>query len=202
MNNDKIHEYVLNILLQIIEYTLVCNRHLLDSYLVYSIPNKLVSLYDEEYSDNGINVHLDNIFKMYLSSKLGIYYLASMIELSQITKLPVNLEQSNKFTKWFNYYKYINENIADTNIIDPLTSTVLVIPYLIPMDNNFTICNICDKNIIESYLWEKNENPFTRSELTIEQLKEFNIIEKNILLIKEIKSKLNQIIIDAKKSMK
>lgn len=165
------------------------------------MPNKLISLYDEEYSDKEINVHLDNIFKMYLSSKLGIYYLASMIELSQITKLPVNLEQNTKFTKWFNYYKYINENIADTDIIDPLTSTVLVIPYLIPMDNNFTISNICDKNIIESYLWEKNENPFTRSELTIEKLKEFNIIEKNILLIKETKNKLNQIIKDAKKSI-
>jgi hypothetical protein len=201
MNNDKIHEYVLNILLQIIEYALVCNQHLFDSYLVYSIPNKLVSLYDEEYLDNGINVHLDNIFRMYLSSKLGIYYLASMIELSQITKLPVNLEQNTKFTKWFNYYKYINENIADTDIIDPLTSTVLVIPYLIPMDNNFTISNICDKNIIESYLWEKNENPFTRSELTIEKLEEFNTGEKNILLIKETKRKLNQIITDAKKSI-
>lgn len=201
MNNNKIHEYVLNILLQIIEYVLVCNTHLFDSYLVYSIPNKLVSLYDEEYLDNAINIHLDNIFRIYLSSKLGIYYLASMIELKQITKLPVNLEQNTKFTKWFNYYKYINENIADTDIIDPLTSTVLVIPYLIPMDNNFTICNICDKNIIESYLWEKKENPFTRRELTIEQLKEFNIIEKNILLIKETKSKLNQIIIDAKKSI-
>ena len=69
------------------------------------------------------------------------------------------------------------------------------------MDNNFTISNICDKNIIESYLWEKNENPFTRSELTIEKLKEFNIIEKNILLIKETKNKLNQIIKDAKKSI-
>ena len=201
INNDKIYEYILNILLQIIEYTLVSNTYLFESYLVYLMPNKLISLYDEEYSDKEINVHLDNIFKMYLSSKLGIYYLASMIELIQITKLPIDLKQKTKFVTWFHYYKYINENISDADIIDPLTSSVLVIPYLIPMDNNFTICKMCDKNIIESYLWEKKENPFTRNELTIDKLKEFNFRENNILSIKEIKTKLNQIITNAKKSI-
>jgi hypothetical protein len=121
-----------------------------------------------------------------------------MIEIEQIKKLPVSLEQNKKFISWFNYYKYINDNMDTTDVSDPLTSTILVIPYVIPMDNAFTISNICDKNIIESYLWEKKENPFTRSELTIERLKEFNSEERNMQMIKDTKTKLNKFISDAK----
>jgi hypothetical protein len=157
-----------------------------------------MTLYDEAYTNHKIMIYLNDIFRSYLSSKLGIYYLASMIELDQIKKLPVSLEQNEKFVLWFNYYKYINDNMDTTDITDPLTSTILVIPYVIPMDNAFIISNICDKNIIESYLWEKKENPFTRSELTIERLKDFNSEEKNILMIKETKTKLNKYISEAK----
>ena len=67
------------------------------------------------------------------------------------------------------------------------------------MDNEFTLCDMCDKNIIESCLWEKRENPFTRSFLTIEMLKELNGLEKNIELVKNTKNKVIMIISDAKK---
>jgi hypothetical protein len=198
INNDKMYEDILNNLLKLINYTMKYNPGLFESYLVYSIPNTLMTLYDEAYTNHKIMIYLNDIFRSYLSSKLGIYYLASMIELDQIKKLPVSLEQNEKFVLWFNYYKYINDNMDTTDITDPLTSTILVIPYVIPMDNAFIISNICDKNIIESYLWEKKENPFTRSELTIERLKDFNSEEKNILMIKETKTKLNKYISEAK----
>ena len=201
INNDQIYENVLIMLLDLIISTLVSNATLFESYLIYLIPNKLISLCENNYSNSKISINLDEIFKLYLSSKLGIYYLASMIELDQMSKLVTNSEQKNKFIKWFNYYKFINDNVSDSDIMDPLTSSILVIPYVIPMDNDFKLCNMCDKNIIESYLWEKNENPFTRGELTVEKLKEFNNLEKNVDLIKNTKIKLKQFIADAQKEV-
>lgn len=202
INNDEIYESILLILLELIKNTLMLNTSLFESYIVYLLPNKLISLYDNNYSNYKISVCLDEIFRLYLSSKLGIYYLASMIELKQMSKLVTDLEHKNKFIKWFNYYKYINDNVSDSDITDPLTSSILVIPYVMPIDNDFVLCNMCDKNIIESYLWEKNENPFTRGELTIEKLKEFNSLEKNLILIKNAKIKLKQFITEADKSLK
>ena len=199
INNQENYENILIILLNLIKYSLMSNVILFESYLIYLIPGKLISFYDSEYLNSTILVCLDDIFKLYLSSKLGIYYLASMIELSQMSKLITDVEQKNKFMKWFNYYKYINENVSDCDIIDPLSSSILVIPYVIPMDNDYRITNMCDKNIIESYLWEKKENPFTRSILTVEKLKEFNNLEKNIDLIKNTKKKLKEFITDAQK---
>lgn len=200
INNDEIYESILIILLELIKNTLMLNTSLFESYIVYLLPNKLISLYDNNYSNYKISVCLDEIFRLYLSSKLGIYYLASMIELKEMSKLVTDQEHKNKFIKWFNYYKYINDNVSDSDIMDPLTSSILVIPYVMPMDNDFVLCNMCDKNIIESYLWEKNENPFTRGELTIEKLKGFNSLEKNLILIKNTKIKLKQFITDAEKS--
>lgn len=199
INNQEIYENILIILLNLIKYSLMSNDILFESYLIYLIPSKLISFYDSEYLNSTILVCLNDIFKLYLSSKLGIYYLASMIELTQMSKLITDVEQKNKFMKWFNYYKYINDNVSDCDIIDPLSSSILVIPYVIPMDNDYRITNMCDKNIIESYLWEKNENPFTRSILTVEKLKEFNNLEKNIDLIKNTKKKLKEFITDAQK---
>jgi hypothetical protein len=199
INNDQIYEGILLVLLELINTTL-SNVNLFETYLVYLLPNKLVSLYDNNYTNYKIMSCVNNIFAMYLSSKLGIYYLASMIELDQMSKLAADLEHKNKFLKWFNYYKYINLNVSDNDIIDPLTSSILVIPYVLPMDNDFTLYGMCDKNIIESYLWEKKENPFTRGKLTIQQLKEFNNLEKNVNLIKETKNKLKQFISDADKN--
>jgi hypothetical protein len=200
INNIEIYESILATLLELIINGLESSPSLFESYLVYLIPNKIISLYDENYQNSKIKINLDEIFRLYLSSKLGIYYLASIIEPDQMTKLILDSEQKAKFIKWYNYYKYINENVSDSDIIDPLTSSILVIPYVIPMDSDFNICNMCDKNIIESYLWEKKENPFTRGELTIEKLREFNILEKNVNLIKNTKSKLKQFITDAQKA--
>jgi hypothetical protein len=199
--NDDFYMNIIKNLLENIYHALVSNANLFETYLIYSIPNKLITLYDDKYLSDDITIFLDNIFRLYLSSRLGIYYLASMIELAEISKLPIDLKQQTKFVKWFNYYKYINDNTLDADITDPLTSTVLVIPYVIPMDNNFTICNMCDKNVIESYLWEKNENPFTRSELTVGKLRDFNSLKKNVDLIADTKTKLNLIIADAKKTI-
>jgi hypothetical protein len=122
-----------------------------------------------------------------------------MISQENILKLPITQNQTEKFLKYFNYYEHISENIQDMDIIDPISSTVLIIPYVLPMDSDFTMCGMCDKNVIESCLWEKKENPFTRSELTIGMLKEFNSTKKNIELIKNTKKKLNEIICEVKK---
>jgi hypothetical protein len=199
ITGDRYYEQILENELEIINHVLISNNNLFESYLIYNIPSVLLSLYDEHFSNPGILTHLNNIFRMYLSSKLGINYLSSMIEEEYIFKLPANTEQIEKFLKWFKYYKYISDNINDTGILDQISSTVLVIPYVLPMDTEFTLCDICDKNIIESCLWEKRENPFTRSFLTIDMLKELNGLEKNIELVKNTKIKLNAIIGDAKK---
>ena len=52
---------------------------------------------------------------------------------------------------------------------DPIMGTIIKTPIILPD------CNIMmDKDIIMRYLLEKEENPFSRTELTVSQLEEFN----------------------------
>jgi hypothetical protein len=199
IKDDVIYEKILCVLLQSINNIIISNNNLLDSYIIYTVPSVLFSLYDGNYTNLNILINLNNIFRLYLLSRLGIYYLSTMISQENILKLPITQNQTEKFLKYFNYYEHISENIQDMDIIDPISSTVLIIPYVLPMDSDFTMCGMCDKNVIESCLWEKKENPFTRSELTIGMLKEFNSTKKNIELIKNTKKKLNEIICEVKK---
>jgi CRISPR/Cas system-associated protein Cas7 (RAMP superfamily) len=67
------------------------------------------------------------------------------------------------------------------------------------MDNSGKMLQICDKNMIISCIWNKCENPFTRSSLTIEELEKLNENEESIEKIKEFNKILKSAIDFSKK---
>ncbi len=193
---QKIYESMCYIVLENIDHMVKLSPEIFDSYLIYQIPNVLLKLFDETFENPKVYQIINNIFVTHMSSRYGIYYLSSMIDESKKDKLQVLLteEQATKLVKWYKTYKYINDNIFDSDIVDPLTSTVLVIPNVFPMsaDNNTDNIGICDKYVFEAYLWEKKENPFTRSELTISKFEEFNSLPVFTKKINEVKAKLRE----------
>lgn len=193
---QKIYESICYLVLDNIDHLVQSTPEIFNCYLIYQIPNVLLKLFDETFENPNVYQIINNIFSTHMSSKFGIYYLSSMIEDTKLLKLQTLLTEDKAFklVKWYKIYKYINDNVYDSDILDPLTSTVLVIPSVFPMsaDNNIYNVGICDKYIFEAYLWIKNENPFTRSELTISTFEEFNsqlvLTEK----INEINAKLKE----------
>lgn len=140
------------------------------------------------------------IFNVVMESKLGLYYISSIIDDKFIKNPPINLNptQKDKLAKWFGLYSWISSNSFDTDIFDPLTSSVQVVPYVLPMDSSGSFTGMCDKNIIESCIWDKKENPFTRSSIDIKELEQFNKLEDNVKKIAETKNKIKELIGQAK----
>jgi hypothetical protein len=189
---------------QLIEEALICIQHVItyqleitENYLVHQIISILLSFYDETYDNYLIKTTLDIIFSNIINNKYTIIYLCSMLEKEDIIniKIPLTQENKDKLMKWMNIYKSLNTNY---DLIDPITSCVIVIPCVIPMDLTGSMTQICDKNMLMSYLWDKAENPFTRSPLTIADLDEFNKKEESIIKLKEFKAVLKEEIIKAK----
>jgi hypothetical protein len=189
---------------QLISEALICIQHIIryqleitENYLVHQIISILLSFYDEEYDNYLIKSTLDIIFSNIINNKYTIIYLCSMLEKEDIIniKIPLTQENKDKLTKWMNIYKSLNTNY---DLIDPITSCVIVIPCVIPMDLTGSMIQICDKNMLMSYLWDKSENPFTRSSLTITDLEEFNKKEESIIKLKEFKAILKEAIKNAK----
>ena len=193
---EKDFEQLLSEALTCIQHVITYDVEIINSYLIHQIIAVLLSFYDEKYD---IKSSLDIIFSQILNNKHTIIYLCSMLEedtLQNITfKLPLIKENKEKLITWTKIYKKLN-NIDE--LIDPITSCVIVIPCVIPMDTTGSMLQVCDKNMLMSYLWDKVENPFTRSSLTIEELEEFNKKEESLEKLKEFKAILKKEIFDAK----
>ncbi len=192
---QKIYESMCYTVLDNINHLVNLSPEIFNCYLIYQIPNVLLKLFDETFTNTQVYSMLNSIFTTHMSSRHGIYYLSSMIDEAKMTKLQTLLteEQAGKLTKWYKVYKHINDNVFDSDIVDPLTSTVLVIPSVFPMstDDPDNI-GICDKHVFGAYLWEKKENPFTRSELTIQAFEEFTTQPRYLDKINEVKAKLRE----------
>ena len=81
-----------------------------------------------------------------------------------------DLETEEKFTS----------EIPD-EYLDPLTYSPIEDPVLLPFDNNDEMQNIfMEKSTLIKHLLNKEENPFTRSRLTIDELEAHNKTEENI----------------------
>ncbi len=200
---QNIYESMCYVVLENIDHLIKLSPEIFDSYLIYQIPNVLLRLFDETFTNPQILRSINSIFMTHMSSRFGIYYISSMIDQAKLFKLQTLLDEENsqKLDKWFKVYKHINDNVFDSDIVDPLTSTVLVIPSVFPMsmDDPDNI-GICDKNVFGAYLWEKKENPFTRSELTIQAFEEFASQSKYKTRIDEIKGKLREYVKQASSS--
>lgn len=200
IGNDEMYENITYDCLKNIDFILSNNRELLKTYLIYQIPTQLLSMYEKTFDDLRISELIDNIFLVYVGDKLSLIYLATILDKTQIDalRIPLTVEQKNKLSDWCKYYKYLNENTSDEELIDPITSTIIVKPCVLPIDeHNFCIC---DKYVTESYLWESKQNPYTRSALTVEELISLNKQESNVLKIKSVHDKLKVVLDIAKKN--
>ena len=184
-NNDYIN-IIKNCLISI-KYILFENKNLCDSYLLYQLPTTLLSLYNCITDDYEFRECLDSIFLIFLENKLGIIYLSSILDEDSVKNLqiPLNEIHKTKLEKWCEIYKKMNNYIDYDQLIDPITSCTIVSPCVIPMDNSGKMLQICDKNMIISCIWNKCENPFTRSSLTIEELEKLNENEESIEKLKQ-----------------
>ena len=104
----------------------------------------------------------------------------------------MNLQINNIFDTLIHYEHTLfiyDEDDDDIPIefIDPLMHTVITIPVMLPDCNNI----IMDRTIICRYLQSKEENPFNRENLTIEELDAFNSTPETFQLIEKFKEKLN-----------
>ena len=102
-----------------------------------------------------------------------IYYNLNEYNINIIDIYKINLELFRKKSK----------NIPD-ELLDPLTYECIEEPYYLP--NNILI----DKNTILTHLLDKEENPFNKVKLTIEEFMEYNNKEEIVKLRKEIEKKI------------
>ena len=72
------------------------------------------------------------------------------------------------------------------DLLDPLMHTLIENPCVIPETNN----TIMEKTVILRYLKKKEENPFTRTKLSIEELKEYNETNEAKTLLYKFETKL------------
>ena len=71
-------------------------------------------------------------------------------------------------------------------LLDPLMHTIIETPCVIPETNT-----IMEKTVIVRYLKKKEQNPFTRSKLTLEDLETYNESDHAKKLLYQFESKLN-----------
>jgi len=196
---DILYEYLF-VILNIVK----SKPDIMDSYLVFRLPTILYEYYSIKCLDQSLNKSLeenkykisntiDEIFDQISTVKLVPIYLANQLsdsvdEIEQIQG-KFSLVIREKIFKWINIYKKIfADSDIDDELIDPLTSTIIVIPCYIPMNEDQTITKVCDLNMISSYLWSKPENPYTRQILTIDDLIRYNQLKT----FKDNKDQFNQ----------
>lgn len=183
-DNEDLIVFIMSYLKNI-KTVLLHDMTLLNSYLVYQLYNTFYSLY--KLTINEVDIMLEELFCILCENKMTTIYMACTLDdLSHLKIKSMNKEKYERLEKWFNIYKKID----DYDLIDPITSTVIVEPIYISMSEDDSILQVCDKNMLMSYLWSKPENPYTRKELSIEDLIEFNKRDDCIKLIKEFKMKL------------
>jgi len=84
-----------------------------------------------------------------------------------------------------NVCNYLDSDIPD-EFLDPLCNCLIEIPIILPSSKT-----IMDYNIIKKHLLYHNFDPFNRTELTIEDLDEFNNKDENIKKNSLLKQKIS-----------
>jgi len=159
-----------NTLLNIIDKALSFVPDLLNSYLIYYVPN-CISLIPANIINLTKLDTVNGIFNSIISNEYGKQYL-STIDCGELLKhLTLNVLEEIKFN---------NDDDVDDELMDGIMCQPIIVPFFFPHNNT-----ICDKYMTESYLWNKPENPYTREPLTIEQLNEYNSKEDIMALIAE-----------------
>lgn len=198
-SNTEIFVALILNLLQLI-HKILENVDLLNSFLIYKIPSILLGLYEMNFEDKPeIIDELNRIFIIYNLNSSSLNYLASILDEKKIDTIPLLPEQKANLLKNIKYYKHIYDNVSDEDVYDGISSTVIIEPYVLPMNIDKTYTGMCDKNVIETCIWDTKTNPFTRSPIDIETLADFNMSEENIEKRRNTRVKLSEILESVKK---
>lgn len=196
ISGEDVYEKLVKDSLMCIKYIIETDHEIIKSYLVHQIPTILLSFYEEEYKDRSLKECLDNIFLLLMENKHTIIYLSSTLDEESIKKIQIPLfgENKIKLDTWVQRYKKMNSFEDYDQLLDPITSSTIVVPCVIPMDVNGSMLQVCDKNMMMSCLWTKSENPFTRSSLTIKELEDFNKKDEAVDKLREFNAILKSAI--------
>ena len=196
ISGENVYEKLVKDSLMCIKYIIETNHEIIKSYLVHQIPTILLSFYEEEYIDRSLKECLDTIFNLLMENKHTIIYLSSTLDEESIKKIQIPLfgENKIKLDTWVQRYKKMNSFEDYDQLLDPITSSAIVVPCVIPMDASGSMLQVCDKNMMMSCLWTKSENPFTRSSLTIKELEDFNKKDEAVDKLREFNAILKSAI--------
>ena len=179
--------------------------NVMDSYLVYQLSNSLLEIIKDARITEKYNSKLFQLFTLVLSNKLSMIYMANTLS----EELEIGMERiSNyvsetellKIKQWSTIYQQLSD--VEEDLVDPLTSCVVVKPCFIPIDNVGNMTQVCDLYMLCTYLWTKPENPFTRQPLSIENVLEFNQKEDIQEKYKQTMTRLKKLILEKKNLQK
>jgi hypothetical protein len=184
-----------------IKYIIYHDINVIKSYLAHYIPNILLDFCND--NDNEvITALIHDIFTLLLmnNDKVKIY-LCSQDDQSKLSKLSILLGKGTtcNLCEWIQFYENIKKYEFYDELLDPITSCIIVKPCVIPMNQDGSMVQVCDKYMLSSYLWATPINPFTRCELSINELEEFNKLEHCVNAVAEFNIKLKNGIAYAKK---
>ena len=140
-----------------INLIITLDETILNSYLLYYLAFIINNIISEK--DNLLQSLVEpvrTIFSYIIVSDLGLKYMKSIggtYDYLSIKSL-----------------SYILEHDINEDSLDPLTELPIIQKCIIPPNQ------VCDKYMIESYIWIKEENPFTRSKLTVDDIENEEIL--------------------------
>lgn len=184
-----------------IKYIIYHDLNVINSYLVHYIPNILLD-YCNENDNEVISALIHDIFILLLENNTKVkIYLCSQDDENKLSQLKILLGESAScyLHEWMHYYVKIKDYELYDKLLDPITSCIIVNPCVIPMNEDGTMFQICDKYMMMTYLWTTPTNPFTRCDLSIDDLEEFNKLEHCVKAVSDFNDKLKDGIAFAKK---
>ena len=185
--------------------TIHAKPDVMNSYLVYQLSNCLLEIIKDARITEKYNSKLFQLFTLVLSNKLSMIYMANTLS----EELEIGMERiSNyvsesellKIKQWSTIYQQLSD--VEEDLVDPLTSCVVVKPCFIPIDTVGNMIQVCDLYMLCTYLWTKPENPFTRQPLSIENVLEFNQKEDIQEKYKQTMTRLKKLILEKKNLQK
>jgi hypothetical protein len=197
---NEIHDLLIEEVLCFVRLVIFDYPSILDSYVLYQTLITLIpiGLKYADHSHRYIFMYIYDILQIlfdnsYDDKNIACWYLVSIYDEETVQsvvddkfRMIFHEKKRSQIKEIICENKQIEEMDDNNTRIDPITNNTIVIFCLIPMDNDHKITAVCDKYAIQSCLWNKPENPFTRQPLNLNDLDTFNQRPENKEKIEQI----------------
>jgi len=194
---------IINHIINILDFVKIIfnNNFIYDKIIYKKIINMIINIVNQKKKNEKLFHKIDKLNNKEINKNI-ILYLYYIFNNKYMINIFSNINKKNNILNYINYnlndyniniidiykinlelFKKKSKNIPD-ELLDPLTYECIEEPYYLP--NNILI----DKNTILTHLLDKEENPFNKVKLTIEQFMEYNNKEEIVKLRKEIEKKI------------